>query len=130
MNRPKRKAIPKSVKDAVYNRQLGYCLHCRTLLGDDIQYDHRPSLIMRKVNASGTDYEPPQNDPDWIEALHLACHLKRTVGRAIGSERTVTTKGSDAWLAAKFRRLEGKNKPRKKAKIAQRKNPWPKRKFK
>jgi hypothetical protein len=75
---------------------------------------------MRAVNVEGTDYHPPQNDPDHIEALHKLCHLRRTVGRIPGAEKTITTKGSDAWLAAKFRKLEGKNKPKRRSRIATR----------
>ena len=120
--RPKRKAIPKVVKDMVILAQRHLCAGCGELFADDdkIEYDHRPAIISRPVNAAGDDYDPPQNSPRHIEALHKACHLKRTVGRLPGAEKTVTTKGSDAWLAAKFRKLEGRNKPKKKAKIASR----------
>ena len=69
------------------------------------------------------DYIPPQNDPNFIDAMHDRCHLQRTVGRKADAEKTVTTKGSDAWLRKKFNRLEGK--PRRKAKIPSR--PFPKR---
>ena len=127
--RPRRKAIPPAVKLEVFVRQGGRCAECHGTIEDGVEYDHRPAIIMRPVSAAGTDYDPPQNDPNFIEALHKACHLRRTVGRVVGAEKTVTIKGSDAWLAAKFRRLEGKNKPRTKAKIPQRKNAWPKRKF-
>ena len=135
MKRPKRKAIPKKIKIQVWRQQQAICPECKEFIiitpsGDNIQYDHRPAIIMRPVNAAGTDYEPPQNDPNHIEALHKACHLRRTVGRVVGASRTVTTKGSDIWLKSKFNRLEGRLKPRKKASIPQRKNPWPKRKFK
>ena len=116
-DRPKRKAIPASVKNAVLVRQGYRCAECKqTLLGGPVDYDHRPALIMRPVNAEGTDYIPPQNDPDHIEALHpRPCHLRRSVGRAPGAEKTATSKGSDVWLAKKFRKLEGCNKPAKKA---------------
>lgn len=107
-DRPKRKAIPASVKNAVLVRQGYRCAECKqTLLGGPVDYDHRPALIMRPVNAEGTDYIPPQNDPDHIEALHpRPCHLRRSVGRAPGAEKTATSKGSDVWLAKKFRKLE------------------------
>jgi hypothetical protein len=81
-------------------------------VNDKTEFDHRPSLILRPVNADGTDYDPPQNDPNFLQELHSPCHLKRTVGRLPGAERTVTTKGSDAHLAAKFRKLEKPRKPR------------------
>lgn len=96
------------------------------------EYDHRPPLFLREVNAEGTDYVPPQNDPHFIEALHKDCHLKRTVGRVVGAEKTVTTKGSDSWLRKKFNRLAREmnehlfgDKPKHKRKIPSR--PFPKR---
>lgn len=127
--RPKRKTIPRWVKDTVLKRQNSHCAECRTIfLADDkIEYDHRPALVLREVQ--GNEYWPPQNDPRHIDALHASCHLKRTVGRLPGAERTITSKGSDAHLAAKFRKLEGKNKPKRKTTIPARKNAWPKRKF-
>ena len=118
--RPKRKNIPPKIKAAVTQRQNGHCAECRTIftVDDKIEYDHRPALVLRSVNVEKTDYHPPQNDPSFIEALHKLCHLKRTVGRIPGAEKTITVKGSDVWLAAKFRKLEGKNKPKRKRHIA------------
>ena len=122
MKRPTRKAIPRAVKDKVLDRQHRRCAECKLefAAGAKIEYDHRPAIVMRAVNVEGTDYHPPQNDPEHIDALHKACHLRRTVGRLPGAEKTATTKGSDAWLAAKFRKLEGKNKPKFKRKIQSR----------
>ena len=115
-DRPKRKAIPDRVKSLVLVRQGYRCAECKqTLLGGPVQFDHRPAIIMRMVNVDRTDYHPPQLDPEHIDGLHQKCHLKRTVGRAPDAEKTVTTKGSDVWLAKKFRKLEGCNKPAKKA---------------
>lgn len=126
--RPRRKAIPLSVKRTVMARQHDRCVDCGEPLDDTTEFDHRPALWARPVNASGTDYEPAQNDPAFIEGLHGPCHLKRTTGRLPGAERTITTKGSDAHLKAKFNRLEGRTKPRHKKKIPSR--PFPKgRKF-
>lgn len=127
--RPKRKAIPRKIKDAVLARQRHFCAGCGgSFLADDkIEFDHRPPIILRAVNVNGDDYHPPQNDPDFIDALHTPCHLQRTVGRLPGADKTITTKGSDAHLAAKFRRLEGE--PKRKMKIPARKSPWPKRTF-
>ena len=126
--RPKRKPIPTIIRIMVLSRQDGRCLGCGDQFTSELaEMDHRPSLIMRPVNAAGTDYEPPQLDPDYLEALCEECHQKRTTGRKPGAERTPTTKGSDVWLAKKFRRLEGE--PRKKAKFPKQKNKWPKQKF-
>ncbi len=129
--RPKRKNIPKSVKAAVLVRQGGRCGECGVNFTNDdkIEWDHRPAIVMRAINVEGTDYHPPQNDPEYIQALHKLCHLKRTVGRLPGASRTITTKGSDAHLAAKFRKLEHKNKPRKRQTIQSRGFPKLKRKF-
>lgn len=129
--RPKRKAIPLRVKAIVLERQNQHCAACKTIFTaeDKIEFDHRPPIILRAVNVNGDDYHPPQNDPDYIDALHTGCHLKRTVGRLPGAERTITTKGSDAHLAAKFRKLEGANKPKRKTKIPSRPFAAGKRKF-
>ena len=112
--RPKRKNIPQWVKKAVLKRDRNCCGECKLIFitGEKMQFDHRPSIEQRPVNAEGTDYIPPQLDPDYIEALHEPCHDKRTFGRTPGAEKTVTIKGSDAWLAKKFRRLEGRTKRR------------------
>ena len=120
--RPKRKNIPPKVKAEVLLRQNFHCAGCKTIFTetDKIEFDHRPAIILRAVNVEGTDYHPPQNEPAYIDALHASCHLKRTVGRIPGAEQTITVKGSDAWLAAKFRKLEGKNKPRDKRAIPSR----------
>jgi 5-methylcytosine-specific restriction endonuclease McrA len=120
--RPKRKAITRRVKRLVLDRQKHHCAHCRALflMDDGMQFDHRPALEQRPVNDAGTDYIPPQLDPDFIEGLHDPCHDERTFGRKAGAAKTVTTKGSDAWRAAKFRKLEGKNKQRPRQKIRSR----------
>ena len=128
VTRPKRKAIPQWVKQEAIARAGGRCVECNQPLADDTQFDHRPAIIMRDVNCDGDDYLPPQNDPKYIDPLHKVCHLRRTVGRLPGAEKTVTTKGSDAWLAAKFRKLEGKNKPKRKQSIPSR--PFPNRRKK
>lgn len=124
--RPKRKTIQRRVKNIVLAKQNNCCSGCGIAFveGNRVEFDHRPAIIMRAVNVEGTDYFPPQLDPDFIDALHKACHLRRTVGRLLGAEKTVTTKGSDAWLAAKFRKIEGKNKPKRKSTIPSR--PFPK----
>ena len=94
---------------------------------DKIEFDHRPAIIMRPVNEAGDDYVPAQNDSRFIDALHASpCHLKRTIGRAPGAEKTVTTIGSDIWLKKKFDRLEGRTKQGPKARIQSR--PFPKQK--
>jgi hypothetical protein len=92
---------------------------------------HSPALIRRPYDPSIEDvaarYTPNANDPDALVYLPKDVHLEHTTGRRPGATHTVTTKGSDAWVAKKFRRLD--RKPKRAAKIASRKQPWPKRKF-
>lgn len=127
VKRPARKNIPDRVKKEVLSRQNHHCDECRQIFvtTDKIQFDHRPAIIRRPVNAAGTDYIPPQLDPAFIDAVHdLPCHLRRSTGRSPGAEKTVTTKGSDAHYKAKFDRLEGRTKTKPKSKIPARANAW------
>lgn len=92
--------------------------------GKPCHLDHDPALILRKYNPRiknvAARYTPHAHDPDALVYREKSDHQQKTTGRKPGAERTVTTKGSDAHLAAKFRRLEGKNKPRRKTKIKSR----------
>lgn len=85
--------------------------------------DHDPALILRDYDATVSDvadrYTPHAHDPNHLIYREKADHQQKTTGRKPGAERTVTTKGSDVGLAAKFRRLENPN-PRRKAKIPSR----------
>jgi hypothetical protein len=104
--RPKRKAIPDRIKLEAVLAQDGLCAHCKERLGKltEIQFDHRPALINRDVNEVGTDYVPPQLDPEFIQAVHaVPCHRERTVGR--GGEKRTTVAGSDIHIRDKTRRL-------------------------
>lgn len=104
--RPKRKAIPDKIKLEVVLRQDGRCTHCGERLGPltGLNFDHRPAIINRDVNEAGTDYVPPQLDPEFIEAIHeVPCHDERTAGR--GGERRITTAGSDIHIRDKTQRL-------------------------
>lgn len=126
--RPKRKGIPDRMKAAVLERQHHICILCKEPFSAEApaQFDHRPALILRKVDYDLKVYIPDQLDPEFIEALHAPCHLSRTTGRKLGASKTATTLGSDIHLKTKFARLE--RAPRRKAKITSR--PFPKgRKF-
>ena len=68
--------------------------------------DHSPALILRPFNAATGKYVPDANDPDYLIYRTVAEHLKKTIGRTVGAAKTVTTKGSDIGLKAKFARLE------------------------
>lgn len=109
IDRPKRKAIPDKVKlEAVLRsveRNQGRCPHCKERLGDltGLNFDHRPALINRDVNAAGTDYVPAQLDPEFIEPMHIDCHKVRTFGP--GGEKRITTAGGDIHTRDKVDRL-------------------------
>lgn len=93
--------------------------------------DHDPALILREYHPHVKDiasrYRPHAHNPDFLIYRSKPDHQQKTTGRKPGAERTVTTKGSDIGIKTKFARLE--RKPRRKAKIASRKKPWPKRKM-
>lgn len=92
--------------------------------GETLHLDHDPALILRPFKRGR--YTPDANDPDWLIYRTTADHLQKTTGRKPGALKTVTTKGSDIGLKAKFDRLEGRTKKKKSRPIPQRKNPWPK----
>jgi hypothetical protein len=99
-----RKAIPLKVKLAVAIAQAR-CKACGDLLitPANTEFDHRPALVARpRING---DTDPPQSDPDYIEAIHKDCHLWRTSGRKPGAAKTVTTRGSDVGEAARSRAI-------------------------
>lgn len=89
--------------------------------------DHDPALELRKKRRikGRLVYSPPANSPAHLVYRAEDDHHQKTFGRKPGASRTVTTKGSDVYLIAKFKRLEGKTKPRRKQKIPSR--PFPKR---
>ena len=98
--------------------------------GEKLQLDHDPALILRqyKVDRRKPEaawYTPNANDPAHLIYRPEREHDQKTFGRRADAEKTVTTKGSDIWLKSKFRRLESPSK-KPRAKIAQRKKPWPK----
>lgn len=112
--------------------RLKYLLTC-LFNGRPLALDHDPALILRKYNPRIKDvaarYTPHAHDPAALIYREKADHQQKTTGRKPGAERTVTTKGSDVGLKSKFNRLEGRTKTRPRAKIAQRKKLWPKRKM-
>lgn len=67
MTVPKRKSIPLSVQVEVLKRMLG--LHKLK-----IDWSHEPALQLRAINDAGTDYAPPQLDPDYIVARRCEDH--------------------------------------------------------
>lgn len=123
-----------------------------------IEFDHNPALTNRPYDTDKKDFIPPQHDPAHIEAKDSKVHDHKTFGRKPDASKTVSTRGSDvgersrtsdiratealhkARLASKgghyveaaeilaSARFKKKH-TRPKAKIPQRKNPWPKRKM-
>jgi hypothetical protein len=100
--RPKRKPVPIRVQLEVAKRQLRFLMKC-----DVIQLDHIPALGLRTVNAAGTDYEPPQHDPDGLEWMSSEWHLLKTTGRKGESKLSITGNG-DVSRIAKAKRIEVK----------------------
>lgn len=89
----KRPAIPIGVKLKVLMRQLAVT----------INFDHRPALWERKFDTVANDTIPPANDPNFIEAMTVLDHDKRTHGP--GGEKRITTAGSDSNRRAKVNRI-------------------------
>jgi hypothetical protein len=94
--------------------------------------DHDPALILRHYNPHekyvAARYTPHAHNPDFLIYRSKPDHQQKTTGRKPGAARTITVKGSDIGLAAKFRRLE-RTKPIRKAKIPSRPFGKQKRKF-
>lgn len=108
----------------------------RVLLGDlfpygNFQLDHDPALEQRSkgLRKGKSYYIPDANHPEYLVYRTKALHLMKTTGRKPGAEKTATSKGSDVWIAKKFRRLEGRVKPRRKVRIQSRPFQKGKRKF-
>jgi hypothetical protein len=85
----KRKPIPLKVQVIVLKRAL-----CKLLSCEAIEFDHRPPLYLRR------DWTIDPNDPDYIEAIPMHEHRKRTHGTK------ATSYGSDAHERAKVKRLD------------------------
>ena len=80
----KRPAMPVNVKLQVCINQKGRDKETGEHLGDvkNVQFDHRPALWERKFDTEARDGQgdtiPPANDPDYIEAVKIETHKKRT----------------------------------------------------
>jgi hypothetical protein len=91
---------------------------------EPFELDHDPALENRQFNPETGKYTPDANNPAFLVYRLKPAHLEKTTGRKPGASKTVTSKGSDNWIAKKFRKLEGPQRP--KAKIPSR--PFPRRK--
>ena len=120
IERPKRKAIPQRIKQAVVARQDFTCkCGCGALVSarpkTDTCFDHRPPLRLRDVLPDGSDYSPAQHDPGYIDAICTREHHTRTHGNG------ATTAGTDAGLIKKERKREKRaNNPKPERKFANR----------
>lgn len=82
--------------------------------GKEVQLDHDPALVLRKRSKRTGKFVPDANDPTFLVYRLAQDHLHKTTGRRPGAATTVTAKGSDVWLAKKWRKLEGPAKPKRK----------------
>lgn len=118
-DRPPRRTTPAAVRRAVVDRQDGFCkCGCGQRVHwwhkTNTHFDHEPALRLREINADGTDYIPPQHDPDYIDARCPESHAAKTHGTG------ATTAGTDI----------GKiKKERKRARAPQPKRPIPSQTF-
>ena len=100
-----RKPIPTWVKlQSLYNAAIDEALP-RKLDVRDLQFDHDPALLARPYNTETQDFEPAQNDPDYILPRLKKDHAEKTFGRKADAEKTVTTRGSDVGEAAHIRHV-------------------------
>jgi hypothetical protein len=53
-----------------------------------VELHHRPALLNRPRNRSGTDYVPSANDPDFLIYLEKGAHDIETRVRGIGAQRS------------------------------------------
>ena len=81
--------------------------------GKPAELDHDPALVLRRRNKHTGRYVPAHDDPRYLIYRGRDDHLHKTTGRQPGAERTITSKGSDLWLAKKFRKLASLSSARK-----------------
>jgi hypothetical protein len=82
----KRPAMPKGVKATVFARQGGKCADDPSVKigigAEPCEFDHRPGLWERKFDTEARDGKgdtiPPANDPDFIQAVAVPAHRRRT----------------------------------------------------
>jgi hypothetical protein len=136
----RRPPIPTGVRIKVIDRQLAalgieVIGHWRTraeelriklivMFGDERSHcDHRPALILRTYHHASGTYQPFANDPDYLEHVTVHDHHLKTNVRGLGAQRSDT---AERMHRRRMDENRGLRKRRPKAKIAQRKNSWPK----
>jgi hypothetical protein len=103
--RPARQTIRIASKRTAVRQQGGICkCGCGQVVSEkpktNTHFDHRPPIRLRNVNQDGSDYDPPQQDPRYIDAICPVEHRRRTSGTG------ATVAGSDIGLIKKERRRE------------------------
>lgn len=116
-NYPARKDISWQIKAYLYHKQDGLCAGCGATLElfkpRAVHADHNPALTIRPLNEDGTDYDPPQLDPNYIDLLgYECCHKEKS--------KDDTTRGAKAVRQGKKHRGEVKAKK----KIPSPADPW------
>jgi hypothetical protein len=90
-------------------------------LGEPFHLDHYPALVLRDFNERTGKYSPDANDPEFLIYRTVADHRTKTFVRGERGQL------SDTILRAKNKNIaRNRNPKRRKTKIPQRKNPWPK----
>ncbi|TAI67617.1 hypothetical protein [Bradyrhizobium sp. Leo170] len=102
----KRPPIPCKVKLQVLLNQEGRSTINNEKLGriEHTNFDHRPALEARKFDTAAWDTIPPANDPNFIEAITVNQHDRRSNGP--GGTRRITTRGSDTGERARTRKIQ------------------------
>lgn len=106
-DRPKKKAIPNKLKLQIYIAHGGRCARTGEKLGHylrDVEYNHTPPVAVRPVNAAGTDYIPPQLDPNYIEPLKPSVHKVETNGESV-EKKHLLAKNHDKAKISRTRNL-------------------------
>ncbi len=139
---PRRPYIPLAVRVKVAERQLVYSGRSSSrfvkyfplgrrlksllqdLFGDEKAHlDHYPALVLRDYDIILKRYNPDANDPDYLIYRTVHSHHIKTNVHGEGAQRSDTAERMHRRRMAENR---GERKRKPKAKIAQRKNPWPK----
>lgn len=131
---PKRRAIPRLVKDGVRARQKGLC-GCRRQCGaklppdgsGQVHFQHEPPLRLREALPDDSDWSPSQHSAKFIYAEMKECHELETHG----GPAKATYAGSDRHAIEKTKRLRGEagERPKRQWPSGQKipSRPWPKR---
>lgn len=107
----------------IIERQYGLCAcgRCEEQLRFDIQFNHKPPLALRTFDKRVDDYDPAENDPDYLFA-EIAEHHRIGTSHPLGPH---TTLNSDQHAITKVRHLQNAHK-KKRASWPKGPSRWPK----